>query len=341
MFMIASRLCCNRPRSGTWARSDAGWLSLLVALASLGSTPSAPAEEAARIRDVEAIRAAAKAYQEALDRGDRAALAALWTPDGDIVDDAGNVMPGRETVSLASGPVGEGERPECRVRETSLRFLCPDAAVEDGTVEVVVPGGSPLEGRFSATWVRHDGAWKLAALRESRLPGAEGAEALQELDWMVGDWIVVDETGALAGDHLAGGHLKGSDAVRPIEVTARWNPERTFLIREMRFPMPDARSEPLVVSQHIGWDPLSRRIRAWAFGSDGSHGEATLDREGGTWIARTTAVRPDGNQTASINLYDYDGKDRCVCRSVATHVGSEHVPHVVMTMIRKPGSTTP
>jgi hypothetical protein len=53
------------------------------------------------------------------------------------------------------------------------------------------------------------------------------------------------------------------------------------------------------------------------------------------------AVMPDGTQTSSLNIYSYDGADRCTWRSVPTHVGGEHVPHVTMTMIRKPKPASP
>jgi hypothetical protein len=81
---------------------------------------------------------------------------------------------------------------------------------------------------------------------------------------------------------------------------------------------------------------------SWAFGSDGSHGEATWTRDDGTWVARTMSVLPDGTQTSSLNIYSYDGANRCTWRSVPTHVGGEHAPHVSMTMIRKlPAKTAP
>ena len=89
------------------------------------------------------------------------------------------------------------------------------------------------------------------------------------------------------------------------------------------------------LTQHIGWDPLARQVVSWAFGSDGSHGEATWSQEDGTWIARTRSVLPDGTQTSSLNFYTYDGTGRCNWRSIHTHVGGEHAPQVAMTMVRK------
>jgi uncharacterized protein (TIGR02246 family) len=285
--------------------------------------------------DTKAIQEAGQAYKVALERGDGKALTALWTPDGDIVDAMGNVMKGRDTVSMLE-PVAEGEvqaaRPEIAIRETKLRFIDADVALEDGTVEVVPPGHTtPLHGRFSATWVRHEGSWKLAALREARGDEASGEETLASLDWMVGDWTAVDE--ATTGNPAAN---------KPkIEVSTRWNPTRTFLLRDMKITPPGAAADAAIqVTQRIGWDPLSKSIRSWVFSSDGGHGEAAWSRDDGSWVARTTAVLPDGSQTSSLNIYSYDGKDKCVWRSLPTHVGGEHMPQVKILLVRKPGTGT-
>lgn len=312
-----------------------GELSLIVVcLATFVSAMSAgAADDTDRPQDRQAIRAAAEAYREALQRGDGAALAALWTPDGDIVDEAGSVLKGRDTVQdLAPSKPGESaEQARVEIRETNLRFLSADVAIEDGTVDIVPPGGvAPLHGRFSATWVRHEDAWKLAALRECR--GTEaGPETLADLEWMVGDWVVAE-------DPKSGATTPGKPVV---ELSVRWNPTRTFLLRDMRIAPAGAPADPSqahVISQRIGWDPLTKTIRSWAFSSDGGHGEAVWSRDDGSWVARTSAVLPDGSQTSALNIYSYDGKDRCAWRSVPTHVGGEQMPGVSLTLVRKPGT---
>lgn len=282
-------------------------------------------------RDEQGVRAASQRYREALDRGDGQALAALWTADGDIVDEQGNVLEGRTTVAATVPPAADGARPTFRVNDTKLRFLTDAVAVEDGTVEVAMPGLTrPLKGRFSATWVREADGWKIAALREDRLDTPPGAETLADLDWMVGDWVILDER---AGRPAAGAQEKPA-----IEMSVRWNANRTFLLRDVKIAAPEGGdAAALHVTQRIGWDPLSRQLRSWVFSSDGGHGEAVWSRDGDSWVARTTAVLPDGSQTSSLNIYTFDGKDRCAWRSLPTHVGGEHTPPLNLTMIRKGG----
>lgn len=287
------------------------------------------AAETPRAADEAAIHAAAKTYIDALAKGDAAAISALWTPDGDIVDAYGNLLPGRRAGDTDAPREEQPDRPEFRIQETRLRFLTSDVAIEDGTVEVVPSTGPPLTGRFSATWVKHEGAWKLAAVREARGEEPTPDAVLADLDWMVGDWVVVDAPG------------RHDDPSKPqIEVSARWNASKTYLTRTMTIT-PGANVPPLEITQRIGWDPLSKSVHSWVFGSDGSHGEANWTRDGKSWVAQARAIHPDGSQSTSLNIYTYDGKDRCEWKSLPTHVGSEAMPTVNMTMVRKPASTKP
>ncbi|MFM9057870.1 MAG: SgcJ/EcaC family oxidoreductase [Planctomycetaceae bacterium] len=304
--------------------------SVLLLAAAAGAADPAP-----RQGDEAQIRAAAQAYLDALGRGDGKACAALWTPDGDIVDDLGAVLPGRDTAAAATPAPAGTARPEVRISDTKVRFLTADVAMEDGTIEIG-PAGAAVSGRFTATWVRHDGAWKLTALREARAAEPAGPASLGQLAWMVGDWEIERKAPA------ANAPLAPGASERPtMRLTVKWNDTKTFLERDLSVGPPAGASGPtMTISQRIGWEPLSRSIRSWAFGSDGSHAEGTWHRDGGSWIAHVTTVRPDGSQLGSINIYTYDGKDRCVWRSIPTHVGADHTQPMSATLVRTPGSTS-
>ncbi|MFM1996964.1 MAG: hypothetical protein RLZZ111_1351 [Planctomycetota bacterium] len=335
------------------ARKTSRSVALILALlASAAGPTTAPAQQAApakqaltdgRSRDEAAIRAAARGYSEALARGDGPTLARLWTADGDIVDDEGRTLNGRETVAQIEPAPADAPRPAVQIKETNLRFITADVTIEDGTVEVRHPGAAePLAGWFSATWVRTADGWKIAGLRESRITAPADNPQLDDLAWMVGDWQVVEEhpdreAGDVAPPQPA---APPSPARPPITVSVRWDVNRSFLIREMRIGGAAGVEPAMQITQRIGWDPLSRQIVSWVFGSDGSHGEATWSRQDGSWVARTMAVLPDGTQTSALNIYTYDGGDRCTWRSIPTHVGGEHAPHVAMTMVRSGAPAT-
>lgn len=261
---------------------------------------------AERPADVAAIRSASAAYREALSKGDVAAVRAAWTADGDIVDGRGNRILPQDAEALVE-PAGDAgaERPEFRAGESRLRFLSDDVAVEDGTVDVVLPGTTiPVEGWFSALWVRRVEGWKLAGLRESENPVAPDAEMLDDLEWMVGEWAL----------DAADGPDDAAPAPRPsMEMAVRWDAGRSFLVREAKGTGDDGTIE---VHQRIGWDPLVRRIRSWTFSSDGSRGEATWFRDGMSWVAVNTVVLPGGRQQTTVNIYTPEGPDRFVWRTL-------------------------
>lgn len=298
-------------------------LASVVVVTAAATSPPAVAAEPDRAADERAIRAAAEAYQRAVEAGDAAAIAATWLAEGDIVDAAGNRI-AAPTAAADGGPERGGDsETECRLSQTTIRFVGPDTAIEDGTLEIASDRGGLLSGRFTAVWMRQDGRWKLAAVREAAAEPPTGADALAQLDWMVGDWVVVEDPDAPA------------EAGRPaIEVTARWNEQRTFLTRELTIR--HAADEPPVrITQRIGWDPLAKSIHSWKFGSDGTQGEAIWSRAGRSWVARARTVGPDGTQGSSLNIYTYDGEDRCGWRSLSTDIGGPQLPPVELVMVRK------
>lgn len=321
----SSRQVVRRPRLVVGAVGAC----LVMLLAAVLPAQDAAQAKSAPAADVAAIRAAAAAYRGALAKGDAAAVRAAWMADGDIIDSLGNVLSAAEVLAVG-GERPPAERAGDRVGETRLRFVSPDVALEDGTLDVTVPGmAAPLTGSFTAVWVRQGAAWKLAGVREAERPVVVDASSLVDLDWMVGTWVLVpdDDEAEQAGS---------------MEMTVRWDAGKTFLVREARLTPPEDSGEPIVeLQQRIGWDPLVGRIRSWSFSSDGSRAEATWFRDGTSWIARGGSVLPDGTQLQSTNIYTYDGKDRCVWRVIRSPLVSGDGQPTRATWVRKAGGTTP
>lgn len=271
------------------------------------------------------VFAASQAYKEALARGDADAVRAMWTEDGDIIDDSGSVTRGRDAAEGLAPPQEGAPRPAFTIDSADVRLLSETVAIEDGSVTVTPPGAAtPHHGRFTATWVKRPEGWRVASLREWRTDPPEDGAALEALDWLVGDWEV-----AVNGTE--------GEAKPELEMSVRWNRTHTYLVRETRVTPPDG-GPALEVSQRIGWDPLTRRIRSWSFSSDGGHSEAVWTLENGVWVARTMSVLPDGTLSRAINHYVYDGADECTFQSLPTHAGGEQVQPTTMTMTRKHGS---
>ena len=207
-----------------------------------------------------------------------------------------------------------------KVTSSSIRFLTADVAVEDGTSEVLRPPGEALpsaQGRFTAMWVKQEGKWRLASLREARVEPPATAAQLADLDGMAGQWSA-----------------QNGQAV--FEVSAAWNPTRTFFLRELNILSQG--QVALTVMQRIGWDPLARKIKSWNFDSDGGYGEGIWTKAAAnSWIVRTTGVLPDGRQTSTTNVYTFDGEDSFTWKSTAARADGEAPPELNIKFVRKTG----
>jgi hypothetical protein len=176
-------------------------------------------------------------------------------------------------------------------------------------------------------WLMLPGGGRLVA--EEPAPDV-GRDTLEDLEWMIGEWLLVPEDDA---------ETKHSGTMT---MTVRWDDGRAFIVREATLTPPAESGEPVVtLQQRIGWDPLVDRIRSWSFSSDGSRAEATWFEEAGSWIVRGTAVLPDGTQASSTNIYTFDGQDRCAWRIVRPPLATDDSPPTRATWVRKPRSTTP
>jgi len=310
-------------------------LAISAAMAVLTDARGQSAGEAAAAADRAAIRAAAAAYRTALATGDAAGVKAAWAADADIVDGRGQRVRPADIAPVDAGPAAASRpRPEVTVGETTIRFLTGDVAVEDGTADIVLPGTqTAIEGWFSALWVRRDGVWKLAGVRESERPVVADANMLADLDWMVGDWVVVV-------DEPAGNKDGGRPAAAPgMEMSVRWDAGRAFLVRDVRVAgagTDDGDADVVHVHQRIGWDPVVKRVRSWSFSSDGSRGEATWFRDGGSWVIVQTGNLPGGQQHSQVSIYTYDGRDRCIWRTMPDALSPADGRPTRATWVRKP-----
>src|SRR5262249_22815813 len=148
-------------------------------------------------------------FVKAFESRDAKALAAHWTSGGEYDPLEGARVHGREAlVKGFTAFFARNPEPKAGIRHESLRFLSGDSAIEEGSVAV---RRGPLEpttnARFRALLVREGGRWLVAQLSES--PGDK--EAIEDLDWLVGEWKSKSQEGA------------------EIQTTYSWHPNKKFL----------------------------------------------------------------------------------------------------------------
>src|SRR5262245_33125348 len=105
---------------------------MTATLCSLAAGPAAGESKKDSQTAEKDIRQTAEEFTAAFNHGDARAVAALWTPDGEYVDEGGNVTKGREAIAKAYAAFfKEHPKAQMGVSIHSIRFLSPDAAIED------------------------------------------------------------------------------------------------------------------------------------------------------------------------------------------------------------------
>jgi uncharacterized protein (TIGR02246 family) len=139
------------------------WLTLLVLCLAVpaGTDVRVPAAQSS---DEAAIRAVVRAYVNARELRDPAAIQALFTADADQHTTAGTWRRGRDAVirgSMESSKQNPGER---RITIETVRFITPDVAIADGPYELNTVGG--VRRMWTTILLeRERGAWRIAAIR--------------------------------------------------------------------------------------------------------------------------------------------------------------------------------
>jgi uncharacterized protein (TIGR02246 family) len=286
-----------------------GWF--FMAPGGEGQTPP-PAQAA---NDEQAIRNAVAAYGEAFNKGDLAGLAAVWAPDAEYVDESGKVTKGRDAIAnLFRQFVADSKGAKMALKVTSVRLLKGDVAMQDGVATITGADGAVDEGRYSAVWFKTDGKWQIRSARDlpydaADAPGAAGA--LNQLQWMVGDWE--GEKGA-------------------VHVSVRWALNKAFLQQDYAVKRPEG---DMSVMQLVGFDPLTGQIKSWTFDSLGGYGEGLWERDGNSWTVQTAGVLPGGQTGTGVNVIRFTDDQNVVFQSRDREVEGQPIPDAEITLVRK------
>jgi uncharacterized protein (TIGR02246 family) len=264
-----------------------------------------------------AITKAAEAFVEAFQKGDAKAVASFWTPDGDYVDPSGRVLSGRPAIEKDFAQLfAENQGLKLRIEVASLKFPTPDTAVEDGITAVLAPDGTaPSRARYSNFFVKKDGQWLLASVREAAYATPSNYENLRGLEWTIGDWV--DEN-------------PGSELAR---VSFAWAPDQNFIVSTRTVETKEGVLDR--GTQWIGWDPVSKQIRSWNFEADGGFGEGAWTKDGDHWIIKTTSVLTDGSKVIATNVVTPLNADSISLQSKDQTVDGKVLPDSIETKMKR------
>ena len=279
------------------------------------SKTAAPANKADD-QALAAIRQGSRAFEAAFAQGDAAAIAAMWTEDGDYIDEDGQVFAGREAIQQAYAEfAAENKGTRIRLVIDSLRLLSPEAAIEDGRAILdPAPRGAPAASKYTAVHVKVNGKWLISTLRDQRVEAPSGYRNIADLEWLIGEWSAESNGGKM-------------------ESVCRWVANKSFV--ERTYTSSHSNGETSSGVQMIGFNPQTGEIQSWNFSSDG--GVATgvwTPRENG-WMAEMQGALGDGTPTTAINLLTRLDNKAYVWQSIRRTAGDVSLPDTDEVLLKR------
>jgi len=295
------------------------YLSCLLPLLVAAGGVAAGADPDKRAPDRAAIEKALESYVSAYNRGDAKAVAALWSESGEWLSPGGERIQGRKAIEQAMRDFfAKGKGVKVEVVDPKVRFIASDVAIEEGTARVIVPGEPPSESSYLAVHVKKDGKWRLDTVRETELPGDSAAsEKLQQLEWMVGDWIDASP-----------------DSTN--EISVKWTKNKAFLSCSFRVTAPG--EDALEGTQVIGWDPAEGVIRSWMFDSDGGFGQGVWSQKDDRWMVKFSQVLADGRKASATNIYRPIDAGAYSWQSIGRQVDGQFAPNIEEIKVVRKGT---
>jgi len=266
--------------------------------------------------DETAIRANIQAYLKAFAEGDTAAAVELWTEAGEYLAANGELIKGREQLQRAFQQFFEDNSGvKIEIDDPTIQIPSPSVAVESGVARILRPDAEPETVHYTAVHVKTGNGWKLDNLRESDPPPPTPNDRLQELSWLLGDWIDAEE---------------GSSVETSCEFTKNGN----FIRRSFRVRIGD--DVTLEGTQVIGWDGAQQTFRSWVFDTNGGFGEGVWEQDGDRWIVRSSQTLSDGTKASSINIMEPQEDGSMTWQSTGRDVGGHPQPNLgPVTIVRQ------
>ena len=269
--------------------------------------------------DEAGVRKAIASYVDAFNKGNAEAVAAHWSESGEWIDPTGTPIQGRDAILTEMKAFFSSDtKPKIELLDLSVRFLAPSVAVEQGTALVTRPKEGASESPYFAIHVLEDGKWKLSSVRELAprpLPPPSHYDQLQDLEWLIGDWV--DDQGGAA-----------------VTMRGEWTANRNFISRSFTVMIEDRID--MSGTQVIGWDPAAETIRSWVFDSDGGFAEGVWTRLDDGWSVRSVGILPDGRKSSMVTIMRPIDDDTFTLQSVGREVDGELLPNIdELTVIRE------
>ncbi len=203
-----------------------------------------------------------------------------------------------------------------RIEGTSLRFVTPNVAIEDGVTEVFpAENAPPSRGRYTNVHVKKNGHWLLSSVRETVFTPPSNYEHLRGLEWAVGDWASENGPGPVQRISLA------------------WNEGQNWINGSFATTFGDISLGH--VKQWIGWDPDAKRVRSWSFDDSGAFGEGSWSKDGNKWVIKSTVTLSDGKKAKATFTVGFIDAETISLQSTDRTLGDDKLPDMKEALLKR------
>lgn len=288
-----------------------------IALAMIVS-PGLRAEEPSP--DISGLQKAATDFVTAYNNKDAAAVAALFTEDGEIADlSAKDLTSGREQIKGRYEEIFSGDPASMAIEVDSVRLVAPNLAIEDGTVHLSPAGDEnapPRSTTYTAVLMKNaNGVWQIASSR-NLTDATEAAGQLTDLaDVVKGEWT-----------------CRTSDGVK-LDLAFGWDPSGKFLAGDTLTTTADA--EPQAGNIRIGWNAARKCIVSWIFDAKGGVIQSVWTPTDKGWLIRAEGTTADGETVNASQELTTEGNDTLIWSTTNRVVDGKKQPDTELRIVRQ------
>ena len=260
-----------------------------------------------READKAAIDKLSKAFIEAFNNRDAAAVAANYSAEGEYIRNDGEPIRGQAEIQKGYADFFKTlkGKPKLEIQLDGLRFPSADSAVVEVTLRLKNEEGEEIASSWRNSFlVREGGQWKVAMVQE--WDRDEGLDvSLNELEWLIGTW-----------------HVAAND--REVTTSYEWDENKAFI--RGKYTVKEKGKVIESGTQMIGKDNAAGAIHSWVFSSDGGFGDGLWTREGKKWTVDVSGVTADGQELAATAIYIHLDANTYTWQSVDQAIDGEAIP---------------
>ncbi|MFN7845160.1 MAG: YybH family protein [Pirellula sp.] len=253
----------------------------------------------------------------AFNQADPKAIINSFLSDGELIDEQGVVHTGHEQISsLMDSFFKSYPNASTEAELESVRGVAGIVFADGRRTISTADGKSVSLLRFMSIWKKTDAGYKLVSFRDySESSSMTPNEALQELQWLIGEWV-----------------NEGSDA--KVQLTFQWSGDTNFILGSYSIKTSDG--ELSTSTQRIGWDASQGAFRTWTFDIDGGFGEGYWTKVEKGWQIRSTATTPEGTTASATLQFIPVSENRFSISGRQRILNGEELPDYEITVVKKP-----